>query len=213
MEGLDISPEPATIRNFLFYGEELLKWNARINLTGHKAIQEVVVKHFLDSLAVCPWVKDLDSLADIGSGGGFPGLPLKLVLPDLRLTLIEPTGKKTAFLHFIIAHLGLTKVEVRQTHLTAPLARRWGPLFQGVITRATFPLARYLEIGAPLVAAGGRLLALKGPGLDEAEWQEATVQAKSYHLQSPEKYEYTLPLAEERRLLVIWKKEGGGREI
>ena len=121
------------------------------------------MKHFLDSLAVWSRVKDLESLADIGSGAGFPGLPLKLALPHLHLTLIEPTAKKTAFLHFIMAHLGLTDVEVRQVHLTAAAAQGWGPSFQGVITRATFTLAHYMQIGAPLVKAGGRLLAMKGP--------------------------------------------------
>ncbi len=157
--------------------DELLKWNARINLTGLKSAQDIVVKHFLDSLAVWPWVKDLASLADIGTGAGFPGLPLKLALPHLHLTLVEPTGKKTAFLHYVIAHLGLPNVEVRQVHLTAPTSQQWGSLFQGVITRATFPLAHYLEIGAPLVKSGGRLMALKGPHLEEAQWQEAVARA------------------------------------
>jgi 16S rRNA (guanine527-N7)-methyltransferase len=205
-EALGLSLNPASIRQFLFYGEELLKWNTRINLTGFKSTQEVIVKHFLDSLAVWPWVKDLDSLADIGTGGGFPGLPLKLALPHLHLTLIEPTGKKTAFLNFVVAHLGLSHVAVQQVHLTAPLAHRWGPLFQGVVTRATFPLARYMELGAPLVKPGGCLLALKGPGLDEAEWQAGEDHAAVCHLRPPEKREYTLSLTEERRLLVIWEK-------
>ena len=127
---LGLHLEPSTLQQFLYYAEELLKWNTRINLTGLKTAQEVVVKHFLDSLAVWPWVKDLDSLADIGTGAGFPGLPLKLVLPHLYLTLIEPTAKKTAFLHFVIAHLGLTEVEVRQVHLTAPEARAGGRYFK-----------------------------------------------------------------------------------
>ncbi len=172
-----------------------------------------MVKHFLDSLAVWPWVKDLASLADIGTGAGFPGLPLKLILPHLHLTLIEPTGKKTAFLHYVMAQLGLSDVEVRQVHLTAPEAQRWGPRFQGVITRATFPLAHYLEIGAPLVTAGGRLMALKGPLLEAAQWQEAVDRAAQYHCRTPEKYEYSLPLREERRLLVIWEKLGSSQEI
>jgi 16S rRNA (guanine527-N7)-methyltransferase len=195
------------------YCEELLKWNTRINLTGLKSPQEVVVKHFLDSLAVWAWVKNLDSLADIGTGAGFPGLPLKLALPHLHLTLIEPTGKRTAFLHYVIAQLGLINVEVRQVHLTTPEAHRWGPRFQGVITRATFPLARYLEIGGPLVRAGGRLMALKGPGLGDAEWQAAVGRAATYGCRPPEKYEYILPLAEEDRLLVIWKKLGSSQEM
>ena len=134
-EELGLALEPSTRQQFLYYADELLKWNTRINLTGLKTAQEVVVKHFLDSLAVWPWVKDLDSLADIGTGAGFPGLPLKLVLPHLHLTLIEPTAKKTAFLHFVIAHLGLSDVEVRQVHLTAPEAQQLG----AVISRSDYP--------------------------------------------------------------------------
>jgi 16S rRNA (guanine527-N7)-methyltransferase len=209
-ESLGLFLKPGTLEKFLYYAGELLKWNARINLTGLKTVQEVVVKHFLDSLAVWPRVRDLDSLADIGSGAGFPGLPLKLVLPHLHLTLIEPTAKKTAFLHFVMAHLGLSDVEVRQVHLTASQARDWGPSFQGVITRATFPLTQYLEIGAPLVKPGGRLLAMKGSGLDEAEWQEAVSRAKQDDLRISEKYEYTLPLTGNRRLLIIWHKVNNG---
>lgn len=203
---LGLALNSAIIRQFLFYSDELLKWNARINLTGIKSAQEVVVRHFLDSLAVWPWVKDLDSLADIGTGGGFPGLPLKLILPDLSLTLIEPTGKKTAFLNFVVAHLRLTHVAVRQVHLTSPEARGWGPRFQGVITRATFPLAHYLELGAPLVKPGGRLLAMKGPRLDEAEWQAGVDRAAACGCGPPAKRDYILPIAEEGRVLVSWPK-------
>ena len=206
METLGLSPSPATIRQFLSYSDELLKWNTRINLTGLKSAQDIVVRHFLDSLAVWPWVQDLASLADIGSGPGFPGLPLKLALPHLSLTLVEPTGKKTAFLRYLMVQLGLSNVEVRQVHLTATEAHRWGAQFEGVITRATFPLARFLEIGAPLVKPGGRLLALKGPHLEEAQWQEAVTRAPQCGCRTPEKQEYLLPVAEERRLLILWHK-------
>jgi 16S rRNA (guanine527-N7)-methyltransferase len=209
---LGLPLEPATLQRFRTYADELLQWNSRINLTGLKTAQEVVVKHFLDSLAVWPRLKDLQSLADIGTGGGFPGLPLKLALPHLHLTLVEPTGKKTAFLHYVIARLGLAGVEVRQVHLTARLAQNWGPLFQGVITRATFPLGHYLTLGAPLVKAGGRLLALKGPGLEAGEWQEAVDRAATYHLNPPEKQEYILPLSGAPRLLVVWEKAEGSRQ-
>jgi 16S rRNA (guanine527-N7)-methyltransferase len=205
-ETLGLSLEPAVIHKFLYYAEELLKWNTRINLTGLKTTEDVVVKHFLDSLAIWTGVKDLESLADIGTGAGFPGLPLKLVLPHLHLTLIEPTAKKTAFLHFVIAHLMLSEVEVRQIHLNAPEAHKMGPSFHGVVTRATFPLDHYMEIGAPLVKPGGRLLAMKGPYLEEAQWREAGRKAARHHLLPPEKHEYSLPLSEERRLLVIWEK-------
>jgi 16S rRNA (guanine527-N7)-methyltransferase len=203
---LGLSLSPTTVRQFHTYSDELLKWNTRINLTGLKSAQDIVVKHFLDSLAVWPWVQDLASLADIGSGAGFPGLPLKLALPHLSLTLVEPTGKKTAFLHYLIAHLDLANVEVRQVHLTPALAHQWGPHFQGVITRATFPLSRFLEISAPLVHPGGRLLALRGPHLEEAQWQAAVARAPQCGCRTPENIEYLLPVAAERRLVIIWHK-------
>ena len=183
-----------------------MKWNTRINLTGLKTARDVVIKHFLDSLAVLPYVKNLHNLADIGTGAGFPGLPLKLALPHLHLTLIEPTAKKTAFLRFVTAHLGLADVEVRQLHLTAAVARRWGPAFAGVITRATFPLADFLGMAAPLTKPGGRVLAMKGPRLDADQWQAAVDLAGSHQCRSPKRHEYSLPLTGERRLLVIWEK-------
>ncbi len=191
---------------FLFYGEELLKWNRRINLTGLRTAQEVVVKHFLDSLAVWPWVQDLASLADIGSGGGFPGLPLKLALPSLDLTLVEASGKKTAFLHYLVAHLRLRGVAVRQLYLTHEVACQWGPVFQGVITRATLPLDRYMDLAAPLVRPGGRLLAMQGPHPDTAQWQQAVALAGRYHCEVPSVQEYRLPWSGDPRRLVIWEK-------
>jgi len=203
---LGLSLGPAVIQQFLVYLEKLLQWNTRMNLTGMKSAQEVVVKHFLDSLAVCPWLNTVNSLADIGTGAGFPGLPLKLALPQLHLTLVEPTGKKIAFLRYLIVLLGLQDVEVRPQYLTPALARQWGPSFQGVITRATFPLARFLELGGPLVRPGGRLLALKGPHLDEAQWQAAINQASLYGFGFPVREAYRLPLTHEPRLVVFWEK-------
>jgi len=194
------------LKQFLFYGEALLHWNRRVNLTGLRTPQEVVVKHFLDSLAVWPWVQDLTNLADIGSGAGFPGLPLKLVLPQLALTLVEASGKKTAFLHYLVAHLGLRGVAVRQLYLTPQAACRWGPVFQGVVTRATLPLDRYLEIAAPLLRPGGRLLAMQGPHLEAAQWQQAVAAAERCQCRPPRDQEYRLPLSGDRRRLVIWEK-------
>ena len=203
---LGLALSPARRQDFLFYGEELLHWNRRVNLTGLHTPQEVVLKHFLDSLAVHPWIKDLASLADLGSGAGFPGLPLKLVLPELHLTLIDASSKKTAFLHYLVAHLRLTGVEIRHLHLSPSLTRRWGAVFQGVITRATFPLDRYLELAAPLVKPGGRLLAMKGPHLEASQWQQAEALAARYECQSPRQEDYCLPLSGDRRRLIIWEK-------
>ncbi|MGQ9921449.1 MAG: 16S rRNA (guanine(527)-N(7))-methyltransferase RsmG [Desulfobacca sp.] len=202
--GLRLAPD--VLGQFLFYGEALLRWNRHVNLTALRTLPEVVLKHFLDSLAVWPWVQDLASLADVGTGAGFPGVPLKLVLPQLALTLVEANGKKTAFLHYLVAHLQLQGVSVRQLHLTPRLACQWGPIFQGVITRATLPLDRYMDLAAPLVRPGGRLLAMQGPHLDAAPWQRAAAAAARNHCGPPSLQEYRLPGSGAPRRLVIWEK-------
>lgn len=200
---LSLDLAPATIQKFLLYLKELQKWNTRINLTALKTAPEIIHKHFLDSLALAPWIQDLANLADLGAGAGFPGLPLKLVFPTLALTLVEATGKKVAFLRYLTVLLQLPDVEVRQCYLTPALARAWGPCCQGVISRATFPLAQLMALGSPLLQPGGRLMALKGPHFSEAEWQEAIRQARRLGLGCPEQHQYTLPLSDEPRKMIL----------
>ncbi|MCX5892511.1 MAG: 16S rRNA (guanine(527)-N(7))-methyltransferase RsmG, partial [Deltaproteobacteria bacterium] len=114
--GLELSP--TSIEQFHFYLTQLKLWNQRVNLTGLKTDRDLVVKHFLDSLAVLPFLGEPHSLADLGSGPGFPGLALKIVRPELQLTLVEAREKKAAFLEYIVSCLKLNDVTVARTHLT-----------------------------------------------------------------------------------------------
>lgn len=204
--GLDLSP--AVLPALQFYCTTLLQWNRRVNLTGLRTAADVMVRHFVDSLAVWRWVHDLADLADLGSGAGFPGLPLKIVFPHLHLTLVEAHAKKAAFLQYLVAHLALSGVEVRQVHLTPALAQRWGPVFQGIITRATWPLDRYVDLAAPLLRPGGRLLAMRGPREEVDTWHRALESGHHHGLSQPREEEYELPMESGRRRLVLWTKEG-----
>jgi 16S rRNA (guanine527-N7)-methyltransferase len=94
---LGVSLSPEALAHFRIYLQELQTWNARVNLTGLKSDRDIIIKGFLDSLAVLPFLLDAPSLADLGSGAGFPGLVLKLARPDLILTMVESRGKKAAF--------------------------------------------------------------------------------------------------------------------
>lgn len=110
--GFDLSPE--TTLKFSCYNEELRLWNRKVNLTGHSKDEDLEVSLFLDSL---DWGKALHSIKakrvlDIGTGAGFPSPPLKIVFPELKMTLVEPTLKKAAFLHHIIGTLDLPDVTV-----------------------------------------------------------------------------------------------------
>ncbi len=203
---LGIAWPPVIRARFHTYLTELTTWNRKVNLTGTQTASEIVHKHFLDSLAVAPWVKRLPSLLDLGCGAGFPGLPLKLAFPHLNLTLVEANGKKINFLRYLTLLLGLDGVEVIPAFLTPRLSRAWGPRAAGVITRATLPLGHFFDLAAPLTYPGGWILALKGPNLPPQEWSNGCQRATLLGLGLPARHPYVLPLSGVSRLLVAVRR-------
>jgi 16S rRNA (guanine527-N7)-methyltransferase len=204
---LGLELDPLMLEQFHFYLTELKRWNARVNLTALRTDREIVLKHFLDSLALLPFLGEAASLADLGAGAGFPGLALKLARPELAVTLVEAREKKAGFLEYLVSCLQLTGVEVMRVHLTPALARRWGPRFEAVVSRAAFSLARFLELAAPLLLPGGRALALKGPGLAPPELDAAASRLAALGLEPLKLHEYRLPLSGEPRLLVAARRQ------
>ena len=202
--GLELAP--ATLGHLQVYLEELKLWNSKTNLTGLKTDRDIVIKHFLDSLAVLPFLDGAGSLMDLGSGAGFPGLVLKLARPQLSLTLVEARQKKAAFLEYLAARFRLTGVAVVQTHLTPHLAHQWEPKVAAVISRAAFYLLRLLELAAPLLAPGGVVLALKGVHLALGELEAAGSAAPLLGLSRLSQHKYHLPISGEPRLLVMARK-------
>lgn len=156
----------AQLDAFECYRQELIAWNERVNLTGILDPEEIVVKHFLDSLSVHLVLPDRPStlsLIDVGSGAGFPGLPLKIALPGLRLTLLEATGKKTLFLQHIVETLKLTGVTI-VTARAEEAGRRpeHRERYDVAVARAVAPLPVLAEYTLPLVKVGGRVILQKG---------------------------------------------------
>ena len=165
--GWGIHLEESQLQAFQRYYEELIAWNRRVNLTTITAYEAVQVRHFADSLAVLLAVGDLEAeavrLIDIGTGAGFPGLPLKIVNPGWQVTLVEATRKKTAFLEHLVAALRLEGVEVvwaRAEELGRDPRYREG--FDLATARAVAELAVLAEYALPLVRVGGRFVAQKG---------------------------------------------------
>lgn len=134
------------------------EWNSRINLTAIRDRPSQVTKHVLDSLAVRPFLRGT-RVADVGSGAGFPGIPLAIVEPRRRFTLIDSTGKKCRFLEAVRDALELSNVEIVQGRAES---LRPGHRFDTVLARAVGPLADLVRFAGPLLAGGGRLLAMKG---------------------------------------------------
>ena len=148
--------------------EALGHWNRRINLTAIRDLDDMVQGHVLDSLAVRPHLEGR-SVLDVGTGAGFPGLPLAIVEPDRRFTLLDSNGKKVRFVREMIGELGLENAEVVKARAEdyAPGAR-----FDTVIARALATVPRLVELTGHLVGEDGQLLALKGR--HPAEELEAT---------------------------------------
>jgi 16S rRNA (guanine527-N7)-methyltransferase len=133
-------------------------WNTRMNLTAIRERPQQITKHLLDSLTVLPWLRG-ERIADIGSGAGFPGIPLAIVAPDKHVALVESVGKKCRFLEHVRDTLGLANVEVVQSRAeTYQPARR----FDTVLARAVGPTADLVKYAGALVGGNGRLLAMKG---------------------------------------------------
>jgi 16S rRNA (guanine527-N7)-methyltransferase len=134
------------------------EWGERMNLTAIREREQQLTKHVLDSLSVLPYLRG-ERIADVGSGAGFPGIPLAIVLPALHFALIESTGKKCRFLEHVRDALGLANVEVVQSRAEAhkPAVR-----YDTVIARAVGPIGDLVRNAGALVAGNGRLLAMKG---------------------------------------------------
>lgn len=139
------------------HGDLLLEWNRKVNLTRITDPAEVAVKHFADALAPAPFLPTEARMLDIGAGGGFPGLPLAVVMPGLRVTLIDAGRKKVSFMQHVIRTLGLPNAAARHVRAEA-LA---GEDFDLVVCRALADLPEILRLARPLVRPGGRIIALK----------------------------------------------------
>ena len=169
-------------------------WNTRMNLTAIRDRPSQLTKHLLDSLTVLPYLQG-ERIADVGSGAGFPGIPLAIVEPHRHFSLIESTGKKCRFLEHVRDALELKNVEVVQSRAESykPEVR-----FDTVLARAVGPVADLVKVAGPLVVGGGRLLAMKG------RYPEAELAAKLNGWKVASVHSLTVPgLGEERHLVEL----------
>jgi 16S rRNA (guanine527-N7)-methyltransferase len=155
--GLDLPPDAQ--EKLLAFAALLGKWNKVYNLTALRDEEQVISHHLLDSLAVLPHLIGTKRLADIGSGGGLPGIPLAIARPDLQVALVESNQKKSAFQQQAKIELGLANVSVHCARVEA-----WTPeeKCDVVISRAFSELAEFVKLSGHLLAEGGALLAMKG---------------------------------------------------
>ncbi len=168
---------PGLAERLLAYLALLQRWNQTYNLTAIREPREMLVKHLLDSLAMAPFVAD-GALADLGTGPGLPGIPLALARPGLRVSLVESNGKKARFLREAVRQLGLGNARVLESRAEAVAEPG---AYQQITARALDTLEGILRVGGHLLAADGRLLAMKGQRPDAeiaalpAPWRAAAI--------------------------------------
>lgn len=207
-EGFPLTPVQK--QQFQTYFSLLVEWNQKINLTAITEQADVYLKHFYDSLA--PLLQGYLShqptkLLDIGAGAGFPSLPLKILLPQLEVTIIDSLNKRILFLHHLANQLGLEKVAFHHgraedfAHDKAFRAQ-----FDWVTARAVAPLNILLELTIPYLKLGGRLLALKASSAED-ELVEAQTALSLLFTKVIEKKDYQLPNGDPRTLTLLEKKK------
>jgi 16S rRNA (guanine527-N7)-methyltransferase len=190
------------------YEHELITWNQRMNLTAIDQPEKIRAKHFLDSMTCVLAMRDtqMARVIDVGSGAGFPGLPLKIIYPTMQLTLVESVRKKTSFCRHLIDTLGLKGVEILQER-----AESIGKIdqhrqrYDWALARAVAVMPVLMEYMLPLVKIGGQALAMKGEtGPAEAHDAEKAIHILGGHLR--QLLPVTLPSVEDERYLVIIDK-------
>lgn len=207
LQQLGLTLSDTQLEQFLLYRAELLDWNSRMNLTAITNPEEVLIKHFLDSLTLLAVIdKPRLRLLDIGTGAGFPGLPLKIVRPQWSVTLLEATGKKVTFLNHVIESLQLEDV-VALHGRAEELARKpaYRATFDVVTARAVAAIPTLLEYAAPYVRVGGLIIFPKKSDISN-ELTQGKRAAKQVGTAFKAEKTLSLPGFPDERSLFVWEQ-------
>lgn len=203
--GIDITSQQA--ERFYLYTNMLLEWNEKINLTAITELDEIIQKHFIDSLTINKYIKESASIIDVGTGAGFPGIPLKIVREDISVTLLDALNKRINFLNEVIEQNELTNIET--IHARAEEAGKNKALresFDIATSRAVAPLNVLVEYLLPLVKIGGKCICMKGSNAkEEIENSRKAISILGGKIEKIEELE--LPNSDIKRTIIVIKKE------
>jgi 16S rRNA (guanine527-N7)-methyltransferase len=212
---LDIQIDKREIENFAIHAFELMKWNQKTNLTAITDPFEIAVKHFLDSIVPVKMIPPNASLLDIGSGGGFPGIPLKIILPSLSVTLIDASRKKVSFLKHIIRILELKNIDALHIRAEEFVEKPGvGNTFNVVISRALSSMTTFALTALPFLKEEGVIIAMRGSVYDDdiqllrssINKRHAILMGKSIEAFEISVKKYSLPYLKSDRSMVSLKK-------
>ena len=191
---------------FWLYYDLLRRHNASLDLTRIMGIEATVLKHFIDSALILKWFEPVGPVLDIGSGPGFPGVPLAIMRPEVRFILGESRGKRVGFLEEVIKTLGLKNCEIfaKSVREDSPLGDDHGKPVGDIVTRALETIPPTLERVLPFINPGRKVVFMKGPGCDEEIAAAGTAFAGVYRL--ADDVQYVLPGTDQARRLVVFEK-------
>ena len=200
-EELGVRLTSSQISNFLEYLEKVKFWNERINLTGIGDEERIVIAHFLDSITVVPFVSENSRVLDVGSGAGFPGIPLKIVRSSLKITLLDSVQKRVFFMRDVIRSLGLKGIKAvcgRAEDIIDAVPRGY---FDFVVSRAVGKIGNLIELGIPYLTVGGEIILMRGKkGLEE--WNEMEDRTDR-NVKLLESKKLSLPFSGHQRVILV----------
>ncbi len=200
--GIEISQKQA--EQFYKYMELLLEWNEKMNLTAITDPEEVILKHFIDSLTIVPYLKEADTVIDIGTGAGFPGIPLKILEENKKFTLLDSLNKRIIFLQTVINELELKNIQAIHGRAEEFVSKE-REVYDIVTSRAVARLNVLLEYMLPFVKVGGRCICMKSFEIEE-ELKEAKKAIEILGGEIEKIDEITLPSTDIKRKIVVIKK-------
>lgn len=199
-----VEPTPLQIEQIRTYVTELLRWNEKMNLTAAKGPEEVLLKHVLDALAPLGHLSGVHRLLDVGTGGGLPGIPIKVFRPDIFVSLLEARRKKVSFNQHVVDRLDLEGIEVIWGRLgDEEINGRYAKVpFDGIITRAALSSAEVLRLGTRILQPGGTILLMMGV-IEEGQRVELQEEAMTRGCRVVHVAPYRLPGLDRTRNLVL----------
>ena len=195
------------IKKFYNYMNLLIEWNQKINLTSITDPKEIILKHFIDSLTINKYIKENTKMIDVGTGAGFPGIPLKILRDDIEIILLDSLNKRIKFLDIVIEELKLNKISTIHSR-AEDIGRdeKYREKFDYATSRAVANLSTLAEYLIPLVKIKGEVIAMKGAEIkEELETSKKSINVLGGKLNSVE--EFCLPETNMKRSVIIIQKE------
>ena len=195
------------LEQFFAYMNLLIEWNEKMNLTAIVEPNEIILKHFIDSITILKEIDNNSKIIDVGTGAGFPGVPLSIMNPTLKITLADSLNKRLIFLQEVVNQLGLKNIEI--IHARAEELgknKKYRENFDAATSRAVANLSTLSEYLIPLVKVGGKIISMKAGGAQE-EIEAAKKAIKILGGEIEEIEEFKLPQTEIERTIILIKKE------